>query len=197
MATTLVCTGGIGSGKSYISKIFSVLGVPVYDADSRAKSLYETDKLLLNSLVDLLGEQIIDNGELDKKRLASLIFGNDSLLDKVNSIVHPRVLEDFKNWKLEKSLMSDLLLMESALYFSAPIFRHEVDKVVLVYAPEDLRIKRVTQRDECSENSVRMRIERQCRYEDVRERADFIIFADGKHAVLPQVIDVLKRCDYF
>jgi dephospho-CoA kinase len=66
-----------------------------------------------------------------------------------------------------------------------------------VYAPEDLRIKRVTQRDECSENSVRMRIERQCRYEDVRERADFIIFADGKHAVLPQVIDVLKRCDYF
>lgn len=196
MTTTLVCTGGIGSGKSYISEIFSRLGVPVYDADSRTKRLYEKDPDLLNSLVKLLGEQILDNGKLDKRRLASLIFENESLLEKVNGVVHPRVLEDFRKWKVESSLSSNLLLMESALYFSAPLFHSEVDKVVLVYAPESLRIKRVVERDGCSEQNVRMRMARQCRYEDVRESADFIIFADGEHAVLPQVIDVLKACNY-
>lgn len=196
MGNALVCTGGIGSGKSYVTQVFSRLGVPVYDADSRTKKLYETDLGLLDSLKDLLGSDIVRNGKLDKKRFASLIFSDDSLLEKVNSIVHPVVLEDFKRWKTDYFFASNLVMMESALFFSAPIFHSEIDKVLLVYAPVDLRIKRVVRRDGCDEKSVIMRMENQCKYEDVRDRADFTIFADGKHAVLPQVVDVLKRCDY-
>jgi dephospho-CoA kinase len=196
MGKTLVCTGGIGSGKSYVTDVFSRMGVPVYDADSRTKRLYETDSGLLDSLKDLLGDTIVRNGRLDKKRLASLIFTDNSLLEKVNGIVHPIVLEDFKRWKKENLLTSNLLLMESAIFFSVPIFHSEIDKVLLIYAPVDLRIRRVVSRDGCDEKSVIMRMENQCSYEDMRDRADFIIFADGKHAVLPQVVDVLKICDY-
>lgn len=117
MAICLVCTGGIGSGKSYTVKIFNSLGVPAYVADDRAKELYECDKVLLDSLVQLLGDEIVCDGKIIKEVMAAKIFPNPNLLSKVNDIVHPRVLADFKKWKLEQELKGfKVVLFESAIF---------------------------------------------------------------------------------
>lgn len=114
----LVCTGGIGSGKSYAIKVFKALGVPSYIADQRAKELYETDSVLLDELVSLLGKGIIREGHLDKREMALRIFPNPNLLKKVNEIVHPRVLSDFLIWReSQKSIGEEVVVFESAILF--------------------------------------------------------------------------------
>lgn len=198
MAICLVCTGGIGSGKTYTVKIFNNLGVPAYIADERAKQLYKTDKVLLNNLVQLLGEEIICHGELKKEVMAAKIFPNPLLLSKVNEIVHPRVLEDFKIWKAQKIQEGfKVVLFESAIYFEAPLFHSIAHKVIVVTAPYELRVSRVMKRDNLSEKSVKDRMARQYSDEERVSRADFIIFANGKEAVLPQVIKILETVNYF
>lgn len=198
MALSLVCTGGIGSGKSYAVKIFNKLGVPAYIADERAKELYKTDKILLEKLVKLLGQEIICDGVLQKNVMAAKIFPNPSLLEKVNQIVHPRVLEDFKLWKSEQERAGyKVVLFESAIYFEAPLFHSIANKVIVVTAPYELRIKRVMKRDNLSEQSVKERMARQFSDEERLGRADFTIFANNKRAVLPQILHILETINYF
>lgn len=190
----LVCTGGIGSGKSYAIKVFKALGVPSYIADQRAKELYETDSVLLGELVSLLGKGIITDGRLDKRAMALRIFPNPNLLKKVNEIVHPRVLSDFVIWRdNQKSLGEEVVVFESAIFFETPIFHGIEDKVIVVTAPEEVRIKRVMKRDGITEDEVRERMSRQCSDEERAKGADFIIYTDGKKAVLPQIVEVLNR----
>ena len=190
----LVCTGGIGSGKSYAIKVFKALGVPSYIADQRAKELYETDSSLLGELVNLLGEEIIREGRLDKRAMAMKIFPDPNLLKKVNEIVHPRVLSDFLIWKeSQMSLGEEVVVFESAIFFETPIFHGIEDKVIVVIAPEDVRIERVMKRDGITEDEVRERMSRQCSDEERVKGADFIIYTDGIKAVLPQISEILKR----
>jgi dephospho-CoA kinase len=189
----LVCTGGIGSGKSYAIKVFKALGVPSYIADQRAKELYETDSVLLDELVSLLGKGIIREGRLDKREMALRIFPNPNLLKKVNEIVHPRVLSDFLIWReSQKSIGEEVVVFESAIFFETPIFHGIEDKVIVVTAPEDVRIKRVMKRDGITEDEVRERMSRQCSDEERLKVADFIIYTDGIKAVLPQISEILK-----
>jgi dephospho-CoA kinase len=189
----LVCTGGIGSGKSYAIKVFKALGVPSYIADQRAKELYETDSVLLDELVSLLGKGIIREGRLDKREMALRIFPNPNLLKKVNEIVHPRVLSDFLIWReSQKSIGEEVVVFESAIFFETPIFHGIEDKVIVVTAPEDVRIKRVMKRDGITEDEVRERMSRQCSDEERLKEADFVIYTDGKKAVLPQISEILK-----
>ena len=189
----LVCTGGIGSGKSYAIKVFKALGVPSYIADQRAKELYETDSVLLDELVSLLGKGIIREGHLDKREMALRIFPNPNLLKKVNEIVHPRVLSDFLIWReSQKSIGEEVVVFESAIFFETPIFHGIEDKVIVVTAPEDVRIKRVMKRDGITEDEVRERMSRQCSDEERLKEADFVIYTDGKKAVLPQISEILK-----
>ena len=112
---TLGCTGGIGSGKSFVSRIFAKLGYPVYFSDERAKMLYDTDGLLLEQLVELLGEDVLENGKINRAAMAGKIFGNGELLRKVESLVHPAVLRDFEKWKGE-------VCREAALQGNTPSF---------------------------------------------------------------------------
>ncbi|MDO9681042.1 MAG: dephospho-CoA kinase [Bacteroidales bacterium] len=189
----LVCTGGIGSGKSYAIKVFKALGVPSYIADQRAKELYETDSVLLEELVSLLGKGIIREGRLDKREMALRIFPNPNLLKKVNEIVHPRVLSDFLIWReSQKSIGEEVVVFESAIFFETPIFHGIEDKVIVVTAPEDVRINRVMKRDGITEDEVRERMSRQCSDEERLKEADFVIYTDGKKAVLPQISKILK-----
>ncbi|MDP3397644.1 MAG: dephospho-CoA kinase [Bacteroidales bacterium] len=189
----LVCTGGIGSGKSYAIKVFKALGVPSYIADQRAKELYETDSVLLDELVSWLGKGIIREGRLDKREMALRIFPNPNLLKKVNEIVHPRVLSDFLIWReSQKSMGEEVVVFESAIFFETPIFHGIEDKVIVVTAPEDVRIKRVMKRDGITEDEVRERMSRQCSDEERLKEADFVIYTDGIKAVLPQISEILK-----
>ncbi len=188
----IACTGGIGSGKSYVAKIFAALGFPSYIADERTKGLYMTHSDLLSKLSDLLGEDILKDGVLQRKTMAQKIFSDEVLLKKVNDIVHPEVLKDFILWSKEREKEgNELIILESAIFLESPVFKGHAHKVLVVMAPENIRIERVKKRDCATEEMVRNRIVKQMSDEQMRAYADYIIFADGKRAVLPQVLDVL------
>jgi len=188
------CTGGIGTGKSYVVKIFSALGIPAYIADDRAKELYKIDRNLLDRLVELLGDNIVVDGVLQKSVMAGIIFSNKELLMKVNQIVHPRLLEDFYEWRDEQEKRGvDMIVYESAIFLETPTFRSIADKVIVVTAPVDVRIRRVIKRDNIEEKLVKQRINKQWSDEKRLEMADFVIFADGKRAVLPQILRIIDE----
>ena len=190
----LACTGGIGSGKSYVLRIFSALGVPVYFSDDRTKELYNQNQQLIKELSNLLGEDILFNGVLNKAAMAAKIFADKSLLSQVNSIVHPIVLEDFIEWKKEQSSKGmNFVIIESAIILEIPFFLDETDGVLVVTAPEDVRIERVTKRDGLSPEAVKTRMDKQMSDKERIDKADFVIFADGQRAVLPQVLEVYNR----
>lgn len=200
MVRTLGCTGGIGSGKSYISRIFEQLGFPVYFSDDRAKLLYDTDELLLSHMVELLGEDIISDGKLDRGAVASRIFGNRELLKRVEALVHPAVLRDFENWKKDVcTLLSqqgkcvEFVIFESAILLESPLVKGCADKILTVVAPYELRIERVMNRDGVSRKQVEERIARQWSDEQRIAMSDFIIFADSRRALLPQIADVIDK----
>lgn len=190
----LACTGGIGSGKSYVLRIFSAHGVPVYFSDDRTKELYNQNQRLIKELSNLLGEDILVNGVLNKAAMAAKIFADKSLLSQVNSIVHPIVLEDFIEWKKEQSSKGmNFVIIESAIILEIPFFLDETDGVLVVTAPEDVRIERVTKRDGLSPEAVKTRMDKQMSDKERIDKADFVIFADGQRAVLPQVLEVYNR----
>ena len=195
----LGCTGGIGSGKSFVSAIFGKMGIPVYDSDSRAKTLYDTDEQLRSELVALLGNEIIVNGVIQRPVIASKIFGNAELLQKVEKLVHPAVVRDFRKWVqiIERTVacgenIPPFVIMESAILLEKPIVLEQVDKSLVVTAPLDLRIERVIQRDNTTRERVLERMGAQWSDERRIALADFIIFADGKQALLPQIEGVYK-----
>jgi len=187
------CTGGIGSGKSYVIRIFSAIGIPSFVADDRVKELYCIDKVLVKRLVDLLGDEIVVEGVLQKHIMARKIFSDKSLLEKVNEIVHPRLLEDFYEWR-ERMRESGykVIIYESAIFFETPLFWTVADKVIVVVAPEDERIRRVMRRDGLNEEQVIARIKNQWDDSKRLSMADFIIHADGRRAVLPQVLEIVN-----
>ena len=196
---TLGCTGGIGSGKSYVSRIFEKLGYPVYFSDDRAKMLYDTDPLLLKQLVELLGGDILSDGKLDRKVMAGKIFGDTSLLRKVEALVHPAVLRDFEKWKEDvctqmesEDKLPAFVIFESAILLETPLVKGCADKVLHVKAPYELRIERVMKRDAATREQVEARIAKQWSDGQRDAMSDFIIFADSKRALLPQIAKVIE-----
>ena len=200
----LGCTGGIGSGKTYVSAIFGRMGVPLYNTDEKAKALYDTDMELRSALVELLGDDIIENGILRRDIMAGKIFGNKELLAQVEMLVHPAVMRDFNRWKGEIEKLSgqnggkvpDFVIMESAILLEKPLVMENVDRVLTVSAPLDVRIERVMARDNVDRARVEARMAAQWSDERREALADFIIFADGKRALLPQieaVCDAMKN----
>lgn len=197
---TLGCTGGIGSGKSFVSRIFAKLGYPVYFSDERAKMLYDTDGLLLEQLVELLGEDVLENGKINRAAMAGKIFGNGELLRKVESLVHPAVLRDFEKWKGEVCREAALLgntpsfvIFESAILLESPLVRECADKVLHIKAPYELRIERVMERDRATREQIEARIARQWSDAQRDVLSDFVIFADSKRALLPQISEVIDK----
>lgn len=180
-------TGGIGSGKSYVSHIFSALGIPVYEADSQTKLLYEHDFQLRNGLVALLGETIFEDGRLQKGTMAAKVFADPTLLEQVNRLVHPAVVEHFFLWKKQQE--APYLILESAIILETP-FAKSVDKVLTVSAPMDVRLQRIHHRDAASAEDAKRRIERQWNDQMREAKSDFVVHSDGKTPLLPQVLEV-------
>lgn len=186
-------TGGIGCGKSTVAQLIRTMGYPVYNSDDRARYLQSHDPQLIQDMTELLGDDILKDGQLDRKAVAAKVFGEPDLLNQLNKLVHPRVKADFEEWVDRQQ--SPILFKESALLVETGLYR-DGDALVLVEAPEKIRIQRVMERDGVSEKEVRSRIDRQATDAEKRDVADFIIDNGGDTLLIPQVeylMEVLQK----
>ncbi len=182
-------TGGIGSGKTTTCKIFDSLGVRIYSADERAKWLMEHDPELAEQIRHIFDGKAFKEGKPDRKYIANAVFNNDLLLKKLNAAVHPVVSRDMKNW-VDENQEGILLLKEAALLFETSSYL-QLDKTILITAPEDIRIKRVTARDSHrNESDVKKIIAKQMSDEEKILLADFTIENDGRKSLIKQVMDI-------
>ncbi len=165
-------TGGIGSGKSTVAKMFQELGVPIYNSDSEAKRIMGDSLDLKNGLIDLFGEKVFEKGELNRRYLANLVFNNPKLLVQLNNLVHPAVAIDFEKWISKQN--TEIVMQESAL-----IFEHDkedkFDAVILVTAPKEVRIERLKRRDHSTSQEIESRMKNQLDDKEKIPRADYVI----------------------
>lgn len=190
MTIRIGITGGIGSGKSIVSRLFSIMGIPVYISDIESKRLTQEDSIIRQELIALLGEDVYRDGQLNKPFLASQIFGNRDYAKKINQIIHPQVKKDFKRWIMQQD--NDLVAIESAILVEAG-FTGDVDAVVMVYAPMELRLQRAVKRDTSSEELIRKRIMSQMDDEKKKEHAHFVIYNNDEMPLIPQIIKLIHR----
>ena len=183
-------SGGIGSGKTTVSKVFQNLGVPVFYADDAVKTFYDTDKGLQQAMINLFGSSIYDNGQLQPKVLAALIFNNSQLLRQVNELTHPLVATAFREWAHKQK--APYVLLEAAILFECGMAA-EMDMNISISAPENIRIARVAQRDGYPEEQIRQRISQQWSDEERNAKADYVIINDNKEALLPQIIAIHEK----
>lgn len=190
MSIKIGITGGIGSGKSVVSKLLQLMGVPVYIADVESKRLTETDPDIRAALISLLGDEIYQDGKLNRPLLASYIFGNKDNLTMVNGIIHPRIKDDFRRWAQSHSSYP-IVGIEAAILIEAG-FTEDVDQVVLVYAPQEIRLRRAVSRDACAAEQIQQRMRNQMPDEDKMAFAHHIIYNDDKQALIPQLGALIK-----
>lgn len=183
-------TGGIGSGKSTVSSIFEFLGIPVFYADDEAKKIMTQDKELITNIKNVFGEKAYNGDELNRSYLAGIVFKDQESLQKLNGIVHPALGRHFEKWHASQEGVP-YTLKEAAILFEMGAAA-SMDKVITVFAPEALRIKRVMDRDGVSEASVRDRISKQMPDEEKVKKADYVIFNDGQQSLLHQVLKIHK-----
>jgi dephospho-CoA kinase len=183
-------TGGIGSGKSTVARVIETLGVPVFDADRAALALYDEDESLLSEVKECFGASVIQpGGQLNRQALASIVFNNAEALQQLNAMVHPRVAKKFDAWK--KMHRTSVVIREAAILFESGSAA-DCDAVIVITAPEELRIPRVQKRNGWTEAEVRARMKRQWSEEQLIERADAVIVNDDRHLVLPQLTRVIQ-----
>jgi dephospho-CoA kinase len=179
-------TGGIGSGKTTVCRIFEELGIPVYYADERAKALMVESKSLVKKIKALFGEQAyLPDGSLDRKLIAGLVFQDASLLQRLNAIVHPAVMEDGEKWH-NRQRNVPYTLKESAILFEIGSQGH-YDKTILVFAPKELRLQRTMLRDGLTKEAVEARMSKQMDDEQKIQMADYVLVNDGEQLLLPQI----------
>ena len=178
-------TGGIGSGKTTVAKVFMQMGVPVYFSDDRAKYLMLNNQFLRESLISLLGDKVIIDGLLNRSYIASKVFSNPKELIKLNALVHPFVQKDFDAWSASQD--SVYVLKEAAILFETGADKF-LDKIVLVESPEDLKVSRVMLRDGITKEEVLMRMGKQWSDDQKRTRTDYIIYNDEKNPLINQIL---------
>lgn len=184
-------TGGIGSGKSFVAKIFKTLGIPFYDADKQAKDLMVQSEVIRDGLIHAFGTDVyLPDGMLNRKGLATQVFNDSEKLELLNSIVHPVVIQDAVDWADAQT--SCYSLKEAALLYESGSYK-TLDYTILVVAPEELRIDRVMKRDKVSRQEVINRINKQMPEEEKKAYADFIIVNDGVQPLLPQIYNIHKE----
>ena len=188
---SIAITGGIGSGKSYVSALLQKQGIPIYNADDEAKRLMLGDEGIREGLIDLLGDEVYTDGNLNKPLLASYLFADAENAARINSIVHPRVKADFRSW-LKAHQESEIAALECAILYESG-FEDTLDFVVMVYAPEELRVERAMRRDNATEQQIRARIAAQMNDEEKCRRADYVVFNDGSIPLERQLADLIAQ----
>jgi len=185
-------TGGIGVGKTYVAEIFQQMGVPVFNADVEAKNCMAEDKGLMQNVKNSFGENMYDNGVLQKEKLAKTVFNNSERLAELNALVHPVVKQKFVEWCCKQD--SSIVIKEAAILFESDAHLG-LDAVICVSATEKVRIERVQNRDGSSVADIKSRMDTQMLQSKKEETADFVIVNDGEQLLLPQLIKVLKEME--
>lgn len=183
-------TGGIGSGKSTVAKLFEVLGIPVYAADEAGRRLMNENEIVKKKVKELFGEAAYTNETLNRKYLADIVFNNEEQLARLNAIVHPATLKDADDWM--NSQHSPYAIKEAAILFESGAHEH-LDYVIGVSAPAPLRIRRAMQRDNVTREQVIVRMNRQIDETIKMRLCDFIIYNDGEQLVIPQVLALHQK----
>lgn len=187
----IAVVGGIGSGKSVVSRLLALMGVPVYDSDTRAKQLMNRDEGLRTALVGAIGDRVYGaDGMLDRAYLASYMFGYPERVAQVNALVHPAVRADFRAWAHDTG--APIVAVETAILYEAGMDA-DVDAVCVVYAPVELRMQRAMQRDGADEDSVSRRMSSQMPDEQLLSRATHVICNDGRRSLIAQVTQILGK----
>lgn len=182
-------TGGIGSGKSTVCKIFEVLNVPVFYADQEAKALYESSQVI-EAITNILGKYILNTeGKIDRKKMAASVFEDSEKLLQIQQLIHPLVKKRFEEWSELFQKEALYCIREAAILIESGAYK-DCDKIIVVTAPEKLRIQRVIKRENCSEQEVKSRMAHQMREEERLKYADFVINNDGHHPLIRQVIQI-------
>ena len=183
-------TGGIGSGKSTVAKVFEVLGIPVYYADEAAKQLMNEEGQLKQQIKKIFGATVYRNGLLDRKYVADIVFKNPDKLQLLNALVHPATINDAQKWMQKQR--SSYAIKEAALIFESGA-QQQLDYVIGVYAPTPLRIQRTMQRDGITGEEVMARINKQLDETSKMQLCDFVIINDEEQLLIPQVVELHKK----
>lgn len=182
-------TGGIGSGKSTVCRIFEVLNVPVFYADQEAKALYESSQVT-EAITKILGKHILNtDGRINRKKMAALIFENSEKLLQIQQLIHPLVKKRFKEWTELYQKEALYCIREAAILIESGAHK-DCDKIIVVTAPEEVRIQRVMIRDQSSEQEVKSRMAYQMQETERIKYADFVINNDGHHPLIRQVMQI-------
>lgn len=185
-------TGGIGSGKTTVCKVFELLGVPVFYADDVAKSIMYTDPILKRGVLDAFGENsYTQSGDLNRSYISSIVFNDKHELEKLNSLVHPAVFRAFDTWVLSQSEAS-YVIKEAALLYESDAYKM-CDQSILVISPIETRISRVKARDGISAEDIQLRMNRQFSDEEKMRFADHILMNDEKQLLIPQIIQLHQQ----
>ncbi len=183
-------TGGIGSGKSTVSELFQVYGIPVYDSDSQSKLLCETDSELIIGLKKLFGDEVyLQNGRLNRPLMAKVIFNDKSLLQASNNLIHPAVSKDFTSWTLKQT--APFVVQETAILFEAGLEKR-YDAILCVTAPEELRIQRACSRSSQEKEAILDRMRNQLPEEERVRRSDYVLINDEQTPLIPQLEELMK-----
>ena len=184
-------TGGIGSGKTTVCRVFELLGVPVYYSDAEAKNILDSDPSVQEGILKLFGAGVMDkNGKADRKKIAAIVFNEKEKLEKLNQLVHPAVGRRFDDW-CKKYAHAPFILKEAAILYESGAYK-QVDKVIVVSTPKALKTERIMKRDHLSQAEVEKRIASQMDDEEKAARADFVIRNDEKNLLIPQIIDLYR-----
>ena len=185
-------TGGIGSGKTTVCKVFELLGIPVFYADDVAKSIMYTDSILKSGILDAFGENSYSNsGELNRSYISSIVFNDKHELEKLNSLVHPAVFRAFDSWVLNQKEAS-YVIKEAALLYESDAYKM-CDQSILVISPIETRISRVKARDGISADDIQLRMNRQFSDEQKMKFADHILHNDERKLLIPQIIQLHQQ----
>ncbi len=183
-------TGGIGSGKTTVAKVFETLGIPVYYADDKAKYLMNTNGDLKAAIIQNFGNDAYQQGELDRKYLANIVFNNKEKLELLNSLTHPITICDAEEWIKQQT--TSYVIKEAALLFESGA-AERLDYIVGVYAPQHIRVNRVMKRDDLPVQEVMKRISRQIDEEMKMKLCNFVITNNDQQLVIPQVLELHKK----
>jgi dephospho-CoA kinase len=187
-------TGGIGSGKTTVCRVFSALGIPVFASDDEARKIMETDPLVIEKVNSIAGRDIYKGGSLNRPELAGIIFNDKELLEKINGVVHPLVRERFDRW--EKLQNADYIILETAILFESGSFRN-VDRIITVIAPVEERIERVVRRNNLSREQIMERIRNQTDDQLKISGSDFVIDNSDDQMIIPAILriheEILKQ----
>ena len=183
-------TGGIGSGKSTVARIFEVLGIPVYYADAAARKLMNEDEEIKKNIIHYFGKESYADRKLNRQYISSIVFNDKEKLELLNSLTHPATIRDANKWIQDQT--SPYIIKEAALIFESGSAEH-LDHVIGVYTPVPLRIQRIMQRDKIIKEEVLQRLNRQMD-EDIKMRlCDFVIINDEQQLLIPQVLQLNEK----